>query len=45
MLDHILEYIDNLIDRLMEFLDYVLPIWFVIIIITMIYQILTKLGA
>ena len=42
MIDHILEYIDNLIDRLMEALDYLLPIWFAIIFISLIYQMVTR---
>mgnify|MGYP003648692156 FL=1 len=42
MLDNILQHIDNLIDRLMKVLDYVLPIWFALIFISLIYQMVTR---
>ena len=38
----ILDRIDNAIDRFMEILEVVLPIWAVIILISIIYQIMNR---
>jgi len=36
------ERIDNIMDRFMEALDYILPIWALIIFISIIYQMVTR---
>ena len=38
----ILDRIDNIIDRFMEALEYILPLWALIIFISVIYQIITR---
>ncbi len=38
MLDRVMEYVDNKIDRFMSILDIVLPIWFALIFISVLYQ-------
>ena len=38
----ILDRIDNIIDRFMEALEYILPLWALIIFISIIYQIITR---
>ena len=38
----ILDRIDSIIDRFMEALEYILPLWALIIFISVIYQIITR---